>query len=116
MAPIGTAPAAGRHWASASWAALGSEATVLVADQPALADVRDLLAAQLDEIDVACSRFRDDSELSLVNRAPGRWVRVSQLFFDALEAALGAADASGGSVDPTLGRVLRAGGLRPRRG
>ena len=110
MAPIGTAPAAGRQWASASWAALGSEATVLVADQPSLADVRELLATQLEEIDVACSRFRDDSELSLVNRAPGRWVRVSQLFFDALEAALGAADASGGSVDPTLGRVLRLAG------
>ena len=45
-----------------------------------------------------------------MNRAPGRWVRVSQLFFDALEAALGAADASGGSVDPTLGRVLRLAG------
>jgi FAD:protein FMN transferase len=107
---IGTTPTAGRPWASASWEALGSTATVLVTEEHSLPDVRHLLATQLKEIDLACSRFREDSELSLVNRSPGRWVRVSQLFFDALEVALGAAGSSGGAVDPTLGRALRLAG------
>jgi thiamine biosynthesis lipoprotein len=106
----GTVPATGRAWASASWEALGSTATVLATDPAALPVVRDLVAAQLDEIDLACSRFRDDSELVRLNRSPGRWVRVSPLFFEALEVALGAAGATGGAVDPTLGRVLRLAG------
>jgi FAD:protein FMN transferase len=102
--------ASARPWVSASWTALGTQAAVMVTDAHALRDVEQLVARQLDEIDVACSRFRDDSELAHVNRSPGRWVKVSQLFFDALEAALGAANASGGAVDPTLGRVLRLAG------
>jgi FAD:protein FMN transferase len=82
----------------------------MVTDAHALREVQELVVGQLDEIDLACSRFRPDSELAQLNRSPGRWVRVSQLFFDALEAALGAASASSGAVDPTLGRVLRLAG------
>jgi FAD:protein FMN transferase len=83
---------------------------LFVTDPSSLERTRDQLAAQLEEIDLACSRFRDDSELAKLNRSPGRWVRVSPLFFEALEAALGAAAATGGAVDPTLGRVLRLAG------
>jgi FAD:protein FMN transferase len=62
----------------------------------------------LDAIDLACSRFRPDSELSGVNLANGRWVTVSPLLYEALEAALWAARTTGGLVDPTLGGSLKA--------
>ena len=52
---------------------------------------RSLLAEELDAIDRACSRFRDDSELARVNASPGEWHAVSPLFLAALDVALAAA-------------------------
>jgi thiamine biosynthesis lipoprotein len=86
--------------------ALGTFATVLVTDPDALVIAHDLLAAELDAIDVACSRFRSDSELSRVNHAQGHPVPVSALFADALAVALAAADLTDGDVDPTCGHSL----------
>lgn len=57
------------------------------------------------------SPFREDSELSIVNRAAGRFVRVSPIFARTLAAALRAAAQTRGLVDPTLGNALRAAGL-----
>ena len=65
-----------------------------------------LLAAELDAVDAACSRFRADSELSRVNHARGRPVRVSPLFAEALAVALDAAEVTEGDVDPTCGQSL----------
>jgi len=65
--------------------------------------VEDLLGA----VDRACSRFRDDSELTALNRAAGRWVDVGPVLLEALEVALWAAAATDGAVDPTVGRALR---------
>ena len=69
----------------------------------AVAAVRRELAA----IDAACSRFRDDSELTRLNRRAGEPVQVSQLLFAALEAAVRACRMTGGAVDPTMGRAIR---------
>src|SRR5205823_12510902 len=52
--------------------------------------------------DLVFSRFRDDSELSGVNRSPAPAVQVSEGFARAVHAALDAARATGGLVDPTL--------------
>lgn len=52
------------------------------------------------------SRFRPDSELSLLNADAGRPVVVSHLLFEVLEAALRAARATAGLYDPTLLRAL----------
>ena len=87
-------------------AALGTFATVLVADPSALAPARDLLAAELAAIDAACSRFRPDSELSVACAAGGQPVPVSPLFAEALSVALEAARLTDGDVDPTCGRAL----------
>ena len=87
-------------------AALGTFATVLVADPSALAPARDLLAAELAAIDAACSRFRPDSELSVACAAGGRPVPVSPLFAEALSVALEAARLTDGDVDPTCGQAL----------
>lgn len=92
--------------ARAEFRALGTVATLLVGEPTALDEARRLLDAELAAIDRACSRFRDDSELSALNRAEGRPVRVSDTFVDALGVALDAAAATDGDVDPTCGGVL----------
>ena len=87
-------------------AALGTFATLLVADPGMLAVARDLLAEELTAIDAACSRFRPDSELRRACTAGGHPVPVSQLFATALSVALAAARLTGGDVDPTCGQAL----------
>lgn len=56
------------------------------------------------------SRFRTDSELSRVNRAPGELTRVSAEFEAMARCALRAATSTGGLVDPTLGEAVEAAG------
>ena len=69
-----------------------------------------ILRAELAAIDLACSRFRPDSELVAVNAAAGRPVSVSPLFTTAVRTALTAAEQTGGDVDPMLGDALVAAG------
>ena len=56
-----------------------------------MAAVEDELAA----IDLACSRFRDDSELTALNRSGGQPFAASPLLVEALEVALRAAEHHG---------------------
>jgi thiamine biosynthesis lipoprotein len=94
----------------ADWRALGTTATVIVDEPAALAGARRAVADELAAIDVACSRFRDDSELSRVNAARGRPTAVGPLLLEALAVALRAAALTDGLVDPTVGlALLRAG-------
>lgn len=81
-----------------------------VADPGALGLARGEVERELDAIDLACSRFRADSELSYVNAHDGRPVQIGQLLMDALELALRAAELTDGAVDPTLGRALELAG------
>jgi thiamine biosynthesis lipoprotein len=67
-----------------------------------------ILAAELDAIDLACSRFRPDSELQMVHENAGQSVRVSSLLFDALEVAHDIAQRTDGAVDPTVGNAIAA--------
>jgi thiamine biosynthesis lipoprotein len=83
---------------------------VVVTDAGMLDRARRLLAGQLAELDLACSRFRSDSELSRANARAGQTVRIGPLLAAALRAGLGAAEASGGLVVPTLGAPLAAAG------
>lgn len=91
---------------TAAWPALGTTAVVVAADGEALAGARAAVEEVLAAVDAACSRFRDDSELQRVNRSAGRPVAVSPLLLDAVDAALWAAAATGGAVDPTVGRAV----------
>src|SRR5262249_38838060 len=86
--------------------ALGTFATVLTTDPAALEPALAFLAAEVHAVDVACSRFRRDSELWRVNHAQGRPVQISPLFAEALMAALTAARLSNGDVDLTCGNAL----------
>ncbi|HET8672731.1 MAG TPA: FAD:protein FMN transferase, partial [Thermoleophilaceae bacterium] len=94
----------------ASWRALGTSAQVLVSRAEELAMARSLVERELVAIDVACSRFRTDSELARVNASPGQWIPVSRLFMEALRTGIGAARDTAGDVDPTIGRALRVAG------
>ncbi len=91
---------------TSSWQALGTTAAIVVVGARAHDRARHAVEAELADIDAACSRFRDDSELAAVNAARGRWVRVSAVFLDALEVALRAAALTEGRVDPTVGGAL----------
>ena len=90
--------------------ALGTSATVAVTRASSLIQAGELLADELDAIDRACSRFRDSSELRLLEAAAGQEVEASELFIDALDAALRAAHLTQGLVTPTLGASLRLAG------
>jgi thiamine biosynthesis lipoprotein len=92
--------------AGVTFRALGTDATVLVTKPSCLDAAHELLATELAAIDLACSRFRDDSELARLNRAGGQPVPVSALFATAIEVALRAAELTGGDVDPTCGQAL----------
>lgn len=81
-----------------------------LADAAELASARAAVERELAAIDQACSRFREDSELSRVNAHAGRAVSVSTLLLDALEVALHAAELTAGDVDPTVGRALELSG------
>jgi thiamine biosynthesis lipoprotein len=88
--------------------AIGTTATVVV-QHPDDADVAErILAAELRAIDMACSRFREDSELQSVHARSGRTVVVGTLLFEALEVAIAAAERTGGAVDPTVGNAIAA--------
>lgn len=89
-----------------AWRALGTNVHLLVHGGDA-DGARDALEMFLAEFDVACSRFRSDSELVGVNAAGGRQVRVSPLLARAVATALDAARRTGGVVDPTVGRAMR---------
>ncbi len=95
---------------SVAWPALGTTATIFHTESEMLAEARSMLAEVIAAVDLACSRFRPDSELSRVNRAGGRPTAVSELFLDAIEVSLRAARLTDGDVDPTVGAALRAAG------
>ena len=95
---------------SAALHALGTTALVAVRRPESLARAREVLQAELEAVDRACSRFRDDSELVRLNRAAGEHVVIGPYLLAALEVALTAAAATEGAVDPTVGQALRLAG------
>jgi thiamine biosynthesis lipoprotein ApbE len=98
---------------SASWRAIGTGVHLIVTEPAALEPACRTLHAHLAEVDAACSRFRADSEIAALDRAPqahGRIgpVRVSPLLAEALGVALRAARLTDGDVDLTVGGALSA--------
>ena len=100
--PAVTAAAAAQD----TFGVFGTTATLLVTDAGALPAARRLADAELAAVDLACSRFRADSELSALNAAGGATTGISELFAELLDEALRAARLTDGAVDPTCGRAL----------
>jgi FAD:protein FMN transferase len=93
---------------SARFPALGSTAVVAVTEPGSLAAARAVVQETIDAFDLACSRFREDSELTALNDGAGGPVPVSPLLLEAVSAALRAAHLTDGDVDPTVGEALIA--------
>jgi thiamine biosynthesis lipoprotein len=82
--------------------ALGTTAEVLLSEPVDVGRATALLQAELDRVDQLASRFRPDSELSLLNARTGTTAEVSAGFAELLDAALHGARATNGDVDPTV--------------
>jgi thiamine biosynthesis lipoprotein len=89
-----------------SFRAIGTIATVIVPEPWMAEDAEKILRDDMDDIDLACSRFRPDSELEHLHAHAGSTVRVSALLFEALEIALNVAEKTFGAVDPTVGNAI----------
>jgi thiamine biosynthesis lipoprotein len=96
-------------WSGVAHERIGTYVHVLVTEPALLDDAEALVLDGLAQLDEACSRFRPDSELAGLTGASGP-VSVSPLLAALVGAALDVAAATGGLVDPTLGRHLRAAG------
>ncbi len=107
--------------AAAAWRALGTEVRLVVTDSRCLAQARGLLEQDLAAVDLACSRFRADSEICALQangqangqgggqangQAEGQ--QVSPLLAEAIAVALRAAELTDGDVDPTVGAAMSA--------
>lgn len=81
---------------------------VVVTEPSAVVAASRILDDELDRVEAAASRFRDDSEVSRLHRAAcdGVAIPVSPDLSEALTVALRAAELTGGAVDPTVGAAL----------
>ena len=90
--------------ATAQWSVWSTTARLVLTDAALLEPAREIANRKLAAVDLACSRFRDDSELATL--PSGRPVEISPLLATLIEAALSAAQATDGLVSPTLGNAL----------
>jgi thiamine biosynthesis lipoprotein len=102
----GRAGAVNEAEAAASWRALGTLVHLVVTEPRCLAEARRLLEADLAAVDLACSRFRADSEICALRASGGQ--QVSPLLAEAIAVALRAAELTEGDVDPTVGAAMSA--------
>jgi thiamine biosynthesis lipoprotein ApbE len=88
-----------------SFAAMGTLNNVVVDEPTALPEALDIVKSEISEIDRVCSRFREDSELSRLNRGcHGADIALSPLLEEAIVEALYTAEMTGGLVDLTIGK------------
>ena len=92
--------------ASRAWQVWGLEASVAVTEPSRLDAAEQLARHVLDAVDLACSRFRPDSELALLRESLAQGALVTPLLATLMESALAAARWTDGAVDPTLGNDL----------
>ena len=101
--------------AAADWQLWSTDARLIVTDERRLAPALRLAHEALAGIERAVSRFHTGSELRTLNAGARdergvRTLEIGPVFADLLEEALLAAERTGGSVDPTIGRALEAAG------
>ncbi|WP_183095705.1 FAD:protein FMN transferase, partial [Nocardioides stalactiti] len=89
-----------------TWRVWSTYVRLCVTDDRLLPEAVALTRRVLAEVDRTCSRFREDSDLTRLNAAPGRWVEVDPLLVEATRVAVEAARVTDGLVDPCVGRAL----------
>ncbi|SDP38783.1 thiamine biosynthesis lipoprotein [Nakamurella panacisegetis] len=107
MEAIRTSPA-DRQATRVDFEIWSTTATLVVTDARDLDRARAELDAELAAMDLACSRFRPDSEINRLLRTPGVEVELSPVLNDALTAALRLARATDHLVDPTVAAAVIA--------
>jgi thiamine biosynthesis lipoprotein len=93
---------------SRSWPVWSTTAVLVVTDPAALGPAQDLVGAELDAVDRACSRFRTDSEIAGLLARPDRPVPVSPLLSEVIGQAMRVAAATDHLVDPTVAAAVIA--------
>lgn len=63
------------------------------------------------QVESACNRFDDSSELRQLCAQPGVAIAVSEILFEAVQFALAVADASDGAFDPAIGAKMESRGF-----
>lgn len=91
---------------TAQWPAIGTTACVVVTDPAHLDAAQRIVVDELAQLDVACSRFRSDSEIARLAARGSAWTAVSEVLADVLACALDVARSTDGDVDPTMGTDL----------
>jgi thiamine biosynthesis lipoprotein len=89
--------------ASHDWDVWSTHARVVVTRPAALSDCVRATRELLEDIDLAASRFRTDSE---IRNLPAPEAHLSPLLADLMSVALTAAAQTDGAVDPTIGGTL----------
>lgn len=93
-----------------AWPVMGTMLRAAVWDPAGEGSARVLreVRAAVTRVDSLMSNYRDDSEVSRINRAAGsgRWTRVSAETLEVLELAMHHGRSSGGAFDPTVGPVV----------
>src|ERR1035437_7965126 len=95
-----------REVAAAERHALGTSARVAVWPPQQLSRALGAVDRELAALDQQASRFREDSEISMLNRSKGHIFFLSEGLGEAMAAALAAASWTDGMVDPTVGQAL----------
>lgn len=90
--------------------AMGCEMLVFQERNPAFPDRMAEVPTWFADWEEHLSRFRDDSELSRLNRVAGQWTPVSPVLWEVVDAALRAAARSDGLVSPAVLPALEAAG------
>jgi thiamine biosynthesis lipoprotein len=96
--------------ATAAWRAWSCTVRVTVDRDDAIDAASAGLAELMNRVELACSRFRDDSEISRANARAGLPTPLRPLASELVGTALRAAADSHGAVDPTVGHHLVAAG------
>lgn len=92
--------------AALEWTAIGITARVVVTSRRELWAAREIAVEELHALDMACSRFRPDSEIAALASHAGSWTSISEELAGVLDCALRAARDTDGDVDPTMGADL----------
>jgi thiamine biosynthesis lipoprotein ApbE len=96
--------------ATADDRALGGSLRVVVTRHSDLTPAKVAVDEVVRAVDMAASRFRDDSELSRLNASPDREAIVSPLLAKLIAAAFRGARLTDGAVDPTIGSAIKLAG------
>jgi FAD:protein FMN transferase len=94
--------------AAHDWELWSTTARLVVTEPDRLAPARQLTQRIVEEIELAASRFRPDSEILNLGRDADGGIEVSDRLADLLREAINAARRSDGAVDPTVGSALAA--------